>query len=125
MKYSDILGQINCREKPNDVFYTPANLVKELISIVPLQEGDSILDPFAGTGVWFDNYPVNNLKEWAEIERGRDFWGIESRYDWLITNPPFSQLSAIFERSCYLSKKGFAYLLPLSGLNNKTVQTHL
>jgi len=117
MKWADKLKQVNLREKPNDVFFTPAALAKELIAAVPIEPGDSLLDPFAGAGVWFDNYPEGNPKEWAEVERGRDFWAIDDRVDWIITNPPFSKLTAILERSCYLSQKGFAYLLPLNALS--------
>ena len=111
------MNAIQNREQPKDVFYTPAELVRELILKVPIEAGDTLLDPFAGPGVWFDNYPGGFEKSWAEIERGVDFWSIEKRYDWLITNPPFSDLSKIFERSCGLSRKGFAYLLPLNALS--------
>ena len=115
--YSARLNDIKTREQPNDLFYTPAELAIELIAKVPIEEGDVLLDPFAGAGVWFDNYPAGFEKSWAEITRGVDFWSIEKRYDWLITNPPFSNLTKIFEKSCSLSIKGFAYLLPLNALS--------
>lgn len=116
-KFADSMNGIQRRDEPNDVFFTPAELAIELIAKVPIKPGDELLDPFAGAGVWFDNYPEENVKAWAEITRGVDFWSIEKRYDWLITNPPFSDLTKIFEKSCSISIKGFAYLLPLNALS--------
>ncbi len=115
--FSHRLLAIHHREKASDVFYTPVDLVQDLLKKVPIEEGDSLLDPFAGLGVWFDNFPSSCTNSWSEISRGVDFWSITERYDWLISNPPFSQLTDIFIRSCYLSKKGFAYIMPLNALS--------
>ena len=52
--YTHRLSAIHHREKSNDVFFTPVDLVQDLLKKVPIEEGDSLLDPFAGPGVWFD-----------------------------------------------------------------------
>jgi hypothetical protein len=68
---------------------TPAELCQELINRVPLDTGDTILEPFAGENNFYDRFPSGCPKEWAEIRRGRDYKDVSGSYDWVITNPPF------------------------------------
>ncbi len=107
----------------NDVFYTPAPLAIELIGAVDIEPSDSILDPFKGKGVFFDNYPPCGFKDWAEITEGRDFFSESRRFDWLISNPPFSLMSKVLLKTCALSTKGFAYIIPAHSLSYRRIQT--
>ena len=68
---------------------TPAECAKDLIANVPLEEGDIVLEPFKGEGAFYNNFPDNTVKLWAELKLGVDYQSINEPYDWVITNPPF------------------------------------
>ena len=68
---------------------TPAECAKDLMTHVPLEEGDIVLEPFKGEGAFYNNFPDNTVKLWAELELGVDYQSINEPYDWVITNPPF------------------------------------
>ena len=95
-----------------DIVYTPQGLARQLIAEVPIEEGDVLLDPFAGDDAFFANFPEGHVRDWCEIQRGRDFYRHTERCDWIITNPPFSQVNRILDHTTSLCRKGFAYLLP-------------
>jgi len=69
--------------------YTPRELAKQLIESVEMLPTDRLLEPFAGNGAFYDNFPIANPKDWAEIEKGRDFFEYNGKCDIIITNPPF------------------------------------
>jgi len=71
-----------------------------------------LLDPFAGGDAFFAQYPDGCESDWCEIQRGRDFFKHKDPCDWIITNPPFSQLARTLEHTTSLCRKGFAYVLP-------------
>jgi len=49
-----------------------------------------ILEPCAGDGAFLEALPRG--AEWCGIKRGRDFLQWRGRVDWIITNPPWSQI---------------------------------
>ena len=69
--------------------YTPVDLCKALIATVKIDPTDRLLEPFAGAGAFYDNFPAENAKDWCEIDRGRDFFEYNEKCDVIITNPPF------------------------------------
>ena len=69
--------------------YTPKELAKQLIASVDIQPTDRLLEPFAGNGSFYDQFPSENPKDWCEIDRGRDFFTYDKPCDVIITNPPF------------------------------------
>ena len=102
----------------NDVVYTPREIARQMIAFYDLKEDDRILDPCAGDGAFFDQYPKHILAKYRmEITEGLDFfdWDVSSspKIDWIITNPPYS----IYEEFC---QKAFevadnvCFLVPLS-----------
>jgi hypothetical protein len=105
------------RVQKNDIFYTPEPLVKEIIAMCPLEEGDVVLDAWAGKDVFYDNYPEFVKKEWCEIERGRDFFDYEGQVDWVISNPPYSKLTDIHRKLATMCRKGICII---TGTNNMT-----
>jgi len=68
---------------------TPNDLAKDLIKFVPIIPEDILYEPFKGEGAFYDNFPAENIKLWAEINDGVDYKDITQPYDWIITNPPF------------------------------------
>tara|TARA_R100000388_G_C7220752_1_gene148811 strand:- start:360 stop:890 length:531 start_codon:yes stop_codon:yes gene_type:complete len=116
MSFSNITGSIKTREVANDEFYTPNSLAKKLIEEVPIKAEDSILDPFYGLGAFFNNYPENEFNEWYELNLGSDFFKKNERFDWIISNPPFSNLTKTIEHTLNVVKLGFAYIIPTYSL---------
>ena len=121
-------AKIKNREIPNDVFITPNKLAIDLIKEVPLLNNEIVYDPFKGTGSFYNNF-VNIPGEWAEIEKGRDFFSFDASYkygknpDWIISNPPFSILSDVLIHSTNIVKKGFAYIMPTYSLTYHRINT--
>jgi hypothetical protein len=73
------------------------------------------LEPFAGNGAFFEA-----LKEWVlgpvywcEVEEGRDFLGWTEQVDWIITNPPYSNLTEVMAR-CFEVASRTVLLVPMS-----------
>lgn len=75
---------------PNDKIYTPPHIVDEVLDIfLPLvDEGHTILEPFRGEGAFYSKLPEG--ASWCEIDKGVDFLNHGGKYDWIITNPPYS-----------------------------------
>jgi hypothetical protein len=76
-------------EETYQLHQTPAECAKDLIAFIPLVAGDIVLEPFRGEGAFYNNFPDNVIKGWAEIKEGRDYTELVGGYDWVITNPPF------------------------------------
>ena len=68
---------------------TPSDLAKDLVALCPLLDGDIVIEPFRGEGAFYNNFPVNVIKDWAELEEGKDYKDLVGEFDWVITNPPF------------------------------------
>lgn len=73
----------------------------------------TILEPFRGAGAFFDALPRGTL--WCEVERGRDFFDWRKPVDWIVTNPPFSNLTAVMDR-CFDLADRTVLLIPISKL---------
>ena len=71
---------------------TPPLLCKDIISNIPFNDDDILLEPFAGEDGFYDNFPESLQKHRCEIEDGLcfkdfDYDGIKPTT--IITNPPF------------------------------------
>lgn len=103
--------KIKYRATPQDKFYTPTELAASLVPLVPAWRQDTFFDPFRGQGAFYENF-TGHVSGWAEIDEGLDFFDTPpGQWDWLISNPPYSNLDDVLEHSCRVAKKGFAYLL--------------
>lgn len=67
---------------------TPVELAKDLLTFVPISSTDILAEPFRGEGAFYNAFPEQNQKIWAEKEKGIDYTELMD-YDWVITNPPF------------------------------------
>jgi len=124
-KIQDKALEIRYRSKPKDKYYTPENLAADLIKKVPLIKGDFVLDPCKGHGAFYNNYPEFVKKDWFEIDFDKDFMNEYiplPKYDWIITNPPYSDLSNWLKKITYCSKKGFALLLSEHAITPKRLE---
>jgi len=78
-------------EKDETYFFhqTPVELASDLIALLPIVPTDRLYEPFKGEGAFYNAFPEENPKHWAEITEGRDYATDTTEYDWVITNPPF------------------------------------
>ena len=99
--------------------YTKPEMVKDLIELIPFNKYESVLDAGSGKNkVWYNNIPDYCLKEECEIEDGKDFLTINTRYDWIIGNPPFHLGWKFLEKASEISDKGIAFLGNLNFFNS-------
>lgn len=93
----------------NDCVMTPPQLAQDVVNYFQTNYqifcDDSMIEPCRGTGSFF-----NAMKEivapqnvdWCELSEGIDFLAKDfgdKRYDWIITNPPFSKFRAFLKKS--------------------------
>ena len=85
----------------NDKVYTPPELAKHIVE--HFQPSGRLLEPCKGKGAFTDAmYPFtsNGYLSCYEIDVGLDFLqGSPPPHDWVITNPPWSQLRAFLQKS--------------------------
>jgi len=100
----------------NDEFYTPLYAVKPILEFV--KPFSTIWCPFDTEESWF----VYALREYGckviatHLTTGQDFFNYEpKKYDYIISNPPYSLKNEVFERLFALNKP-FAMLVGLVGL---------
>ena len=89
---------------------TPEQLAKDIISNIPFDADDIVLEPFAGEGAFFENIPEEITKYRCEIEDEggdfRDFNYQAIKPTMILSNPPFKldDRNAFFDLVCYFSK---------------------
>lgn len=92
-----------------DRIFTPKDVAIKLISKIPASEGDSWCDPCYGEGVFYNNFPSDN-KEFYEIDMNRNYLNCNKKYDWNVTNIPFSKPKEFIFKMAECSLKGFGIL---------------
>ena len=104
-----------------DIQYTPTSVARQLIDITTIQ-GTSILDPCSGKGAFYDAFPDDMVKAYCEIEMGSDFFDWTEPVHWVISNPPFSQLTRWIEHTLNVATVGFAYIMPTYSLTHQRLR---
>ena len=127
MSVADIGHLISKRSKPQDVYYTPPDLVKmHLRECVPYYtEGDLVFDPFYGKGAYYnlyDEFFPNCRKEFTEIALGKDFFEYTGKPDIVVSNPPFSILAKVMTRLVELRPRCVSLLLGTINCNRNRLQ---
>lgn len=110
-------NKIKQKKVPNDVFITPLNLAKKAIEMVDVVEGEIWYDPFKNSGSYYNQFPSQNEKKYTEILEGLDFFEFEEKVDVICSNPPYSMLDKVLEKSIALQPRVISYLI---GVNNLT-----
>lgn len=113
---------------PDEQYYfhqTPRECAKDLINLIPLVEGDRVLEPFAGEGAFYDQLPEFVEKDWCEIERGRDYKNYDKEFDWVVSNPPFkldgkNMIWGLIDYYTQRAKKGVAFFVSDYGFSTIT-----
>lgn len=118
---STISHCIKARSKANDVFYTPLLLSKFQIEKIETVPDDIWLDPFKGQGSYFNQFPTDH-KDWCEIEQGRDFFTYDTPCDIICSNPPYSIIDAVLQKSVSLKPRVISYLIGCNNLTTKRIE---
>jgi hypothetical protein len=124
---SIINTSIKKREKSNDIFYTPIQLVEKHLEYVKeyVAEEDVIFDGFYGTGNYYNSYSKffkNNKFEYTEIEMGKDFFEYDKKVNVIISNPPYSIIDKVLEKSVSLDPHTISYLIGQNNLTCKRIE---
>jgi len=112
---------IKNRKSPFDIIYTPKPVALKMIDMCDLKEGDTILDPSYGGGVFYDNLPEYVNKEWCEIEKGKDFFEYDKKVDCIIGNPPYSLWNQWLQHTMNLTDK-FCYIFGNLNFTDKRIR---
>jgi len=115
-------SQLNkCKKRKNDIIYTPKDLAVNIIKSINIKKDDFLLDPFFGEGVFYNNFPNENKKDFCEIEKPheKNFFEYNKNVDWIISNPPFSKLTLVLEKCTKICNKGFCFIILSTALSVK------
>ncbi len=118
MSKSNTSHNIKQRETPNDVFITPLKLAKYNIDMIEYKEEDVWYDPFKNNGSYYNQFPNEN-KKWSEILEEKDFFTFDEKVDIICSNPPYSMINKVLEKSVELKPRIISYLI---GVNNLTAK---
>jgi hypothetical protein len=89
-----------------DVVYTPDWVARDMVEF--FKPSRRILEPALGDGAIFKYIPD---AYWCEIEKGRDFYALQERFDWIVSNPPYTQYSQWLYKSFDIAEN-IVYLVP-------------
>ena len=118
MSKSNTSHNIKQRETPNDVFITPLKLAKYNIDMIEYNEDEIWYDPFKNNGSYYNQFP-NESKKWSEILEEKDFFTFDEKVDIICSNPPYSMINKVLEKSVELKPRIISYLI---GINNLTAK---
>jgi hypothetical protein len=122
---SSISHNIRHRTSANDKFYTPSSLVKIHLDKFEIPDGSVIFEPFYGDGAYFkqmtEKFP-NCKFEYTEIDLGLDFFEFNGTVDYIISNPPYSIIDKVLEKSVSLKPKIISYLIGFGNITAKRIE---
>lgn len=121
MSISNINHNIKLRNNPNDVFITPIPLAKLHIDLINYTENEVWYDPFKNSGNYYNQFPTEN-KKWTEILDGKDFFNFNEPVDIICSNPPYSILDKVFDKSIELNPRIISYLIGINNLTAKRIE---
>jgi hypothetical protein len=118
---SETSRKIKERTKANDVFYTPKEVVENHIKLIDSVQSDKWYDPFYGKGAYYNAFPTDN-KDWSEIEKGKDFFEYSGSCDIICSNPPYSMIDKVLEKSVELNPRVISYLIGQGNLTTRRIE---
>jgi len=118
---SNISHAIKHRTNPKDVFYTPRSVVLTHISHIATLPTDTWYDPFYGEGAYFNEFPTVH-KTFTEIALGQDFFEFNEEVDVICSNPPYSMIDKVLEKSVALKPRIISYLLLHGAMTPKRME---
>ena len=92
-----------------DVHFTDEKIAHRIIEY--FSPCGKCLEPFRGGDAFLRHLPDGTA--WCELTRGVDFFDFTDAVDWIVTNPPFSNLTQVFAHSFAISEN-CVFLIPIS-----------
>ena len=80
------MGKAIVKNNGNDKIMTPPYLAEKIVN--HFRPNGKILEPCCGTGAFLQYLPN---ADYCEIDKGLDFLKTKGKWDWIITNPPYSK----------------------------------
>ena len=108
------------KRRKSDFYETPYTLTRKFLDVEYFNKNSTVCEPACGGGAitrvlkehWEDDKVTSYDKE-------TNFLCETGKYDYIITNPPFSIAFEFIQRAKLVAKSKFAFLLPLSYLHGK------
>ena len=88
------MGRSLSTKNGNDNIQTPLYVAEMVVS--HFSPYGKILEPCCGEGNFLEYLQD---ADWCEISKGKDFLECAGRWDWIITNPPYSKYRAFLNKS--------------------------
>jgi len=88
----------------SDIVMTPKDVASEIL--FHFKPSGRVLDPCKGDGAF-------TVGEWCEIREGRNFYDWKESVDWVITNPPWSDIKNFLIHSMKISEN-IVFLAPIN-----------
>lgn len=93
----------------SDIHMTQPQVAKRIIE--HFKPAGKCLEPFFGDGAFFQHLPEG--ADWCELSKGKDFFAYHQKVDWIVTNPPFSNLTEVFRHAFHIARNS-VFLIPIS-----------
>ena len=103
-----------------DIVYTPEPLAIDIINHYNSQILGTVLDPCMGDGVFYDNFPTA-VKDWCEVDKGKDFLDYNKNVDWIISNPPWSKMRQFLQHAMTIAND----IVFLTSVNHYTTKARI
>lgn len=113
MKY-----QSNRNYNSNDDVMTPVLLCDKIIN--HFKPTGKFLEPCAGSGNFLSTKYLENycIVDYCEIKKGRDFFDYKEKVNWIITNPPWSQIRKFLQHGMKIANN-IVFLMTINHLWTK------
>ena len=116
---STIMNNIQKRQNPNDVIYTPDSIVDLMLEFCDYKAGQKVLDPCRGKGAFYNK--LSEPKSYCEIEENIDFFDCKEHADLIIGNPPYSMITKWLDHTMTICNK-FCYVIGMYSLTPVRLQ---
>lgn len=119
MSHKNFSANTNKNRPKNDFYQTPFNITRRLLQAQKFN--GRILEPSCGAGAIVSvlkEAGYHDITAYDLLINGVDFLDERRKFDYIITNPPFSLAKEFILKACEVAPK-FAFLLPLNYLHGK------
>ena len=107
-------------DKDATIVMTSPLMALDLISLIPLIDGDVIIEPCKGTGSFYNNSLKHTIDMFCEINEGIDYLDFNGEVDYAISNPPFVPRKVFWSFHCKAmetTRKAVYRLIHICSLN--------
>ncbi len=122
MKGKNFSGNNLGQRKASDFYETPYSITAQLLNTEKFNILKTVLEPAKGNGAItrvLDKFCFSKVTSY-DVSDGTDFLKEKKKYDYIITNPPFSLAYEFILKAKEVARLKFAFLLPLAYLHGKS-----